>query len=87
MGGGLADEILQGDAGPAEFRTAPLWGLGAADLLPSRRAHHRSVGAIEAHQSSGTSRYAPSEANSVVDRYNQMRESDKQDLMNFLRSL
>jgi hypothetical protein len=30
--------------------------------------------------------YAPA-ASSVVDRYNQMRESDKQDLMNFLRSL
>ncbi len=26
--GGLADGISQGDAGPDEFRTAPLWGLG-----------------------------------------------------------
>ena len=87
MGAGLADEILQGDAGPAEFRTAPLWGLGQRIFfLHDGRTTDLSE-AIEAHQSSGTSRYAPSEANSVVDRYHQMRESDKQDLMNFLRSL
>src|SRR5437868_5479350 len=28
MGPGLADDIVQGQAGPDEFRTAPLWGLG-----------------------------------------------------------
>ena len=28
MGIGLADAIVQGSAGPDEFRTAPLWGLG-----------------------------------------------------------
>jgi CxxC motif-containing protein (DUF1111 family) len=30
MGTGLADGITQGDAGPDQFRTAPLWGVGAA---------------------------------------------------------
>src|SRR5262249_9708122 len=28
MGPGLADGISQGEAGPSEFRSAPLWGLG-----------------------------------------------------------
>jgi len=28
MGGGLADDIIQGAAGPDEFRTVPLWGVG-----------------------------------------------------------
>ncbi|HUI99079.1 MAG TPA: di-heme oxidoredictase family protein, partial [Usitatibacter sp.] len=28
MGPGLADGVTQGEAGPSEFRTAPLWGLG-----------------------------------------------------------
>jgi CxxC motif-containing protein (DUF1111 family) len=28
MGDGLADGISQGEAGPREFRTAPLWGVG-----------------------------------------------------------
>ncbi len=33
MGPGLADEIIQGNAGPDEFRTAPLWGLGQRIFL------------------------------------------------------
>ena len=28
MGPGLADDIIQGAAGPDEFRTVPLWGVG-----------------------------------------------------------
>jgi len=28
MGATLADNIVQGNAGPDEFRTTPLWGLG-----------------------------------------------------------
>jgi CxxC motif-containing protein (DUF1111 family) len=28
MGSTLADDVIQGSAGPDEFRTAPLWGLG-----------------------------------------------------------
>ena len=28
MGNGFADQISQGSAGPSEFRTAPLWGVG-----------------------------------------------------------
>ena len=28
MGTGLADNIYQGNAGPDQFRTAPLWGIG-----------------------------------------------------------
>jgi hypothetical protein len=43
--------------------------------------------AIQAHRSAANSRFRASEANSVIDRYNQLRESDKQDLLNFLRSL
>ena len=35
MGVGLADGVSQGAAGPREFRTAPLWGLGQAHLLPA----------------------------------------------------
>jgi CxxC motif-containing protein (DUF1111 family) len=87
MGAGLADDVLQGDAGPAEFRTAPLWGLGQrVFFLHDGRTSDLSE-AIQAHRSAGTAKYAPSEANGVVDHYNQMRDSDKQDLMNFLRSL
>ncbi len=37
MGQGLADGISQGGAGPDEFRTAPLWGLGQTGVLFARR--------------------------------------------------
>jgi len=81
MGSGLADDILQGDAGPDEFRTAPLWGLGQR-LFFLHDGRARDLGdAITAHQSSG------SEAGRVVDRYLGLTETQKQDLLNFLRSL
>jgi CxxC motif-containing protein (DUF1111 family) len=43
--------------------------------------------AIQAHRSGGNSKFGPSEANRVVDNYNNLREDDQQDLLNFLRSL
>ena len=81
MGDGLADGVTQGSAGPREFRTAPLWGLGQRIffLHDGRTSDLRE--AIQEHQSNG------SEANEVVRNYNALRESDKQDLLNFLRSL
>jgi CxxC motif-containing protein (DUF1111 family) len=81
MGTGLADGILQGQAGPREFRTAPLWGLGQRlfFLHDGRTADLRE--AIDAHQSWG------SEANAVIANYRRMAEPAKQDLLNFLRSL
>jgi CxxC motif-containing protein (DUF1111 family) len=52
MGPGLADGIRQGTAGPDEFRTAPLWGVGqrlfflhdgrTADLLQAINDHSSS---------------------------------------------
>src|SRR5689334_17067429 len=49
MGSTLADGVSQGDAGPDEFRTAPLWGVGqrlffmhdgrTTDLLKAIRLH------------------------------------------------
>ena len=81
MGVGLADGIVQGQAGPREFRTAPLWGLGQRIffLHDGRTADLRV--AILAHQSKG------SEANAVIRNFNQLLDSQKQDVLNFLRSL
>ena len=42
--------------------------------------------AIQAHQSAGDSQFGPSEANTVIDKFNALSESAKQDLLNFLRS-
>ena len=81
MGVGLADGITQGQANGREFRTAPLWGLGQRLFFmhDGRTADLRQ--ALAAHQSAG------SEANGVINRYNRLTDSDKQDLLNFLRSL
>ena len=81
MGVGLADGVSQGQAGPREFRTSPLWGLGKRIFfLHDGRTSDLEV-AIQAHRSDG------SEANAVVRNFNNLRESQKQDLLNFLRSL
>src|SRR5262249_21973507 len=87
MGPGLADDILQGAARGDEFRTAPLWGLGQRIFfLHDGRTDDLEV-AIKAHQSSGNTKFGPSEANRVIDNYNRLSDGDQQDLLNFLRSL
>jgi CxxC motif-containing protein (DUF1111 family) len=87
MGPGLADEVSQGDARGNEFRTAPLWGVGQRIFLLHDGRTTDLGDAIQAHRSSGNSKFGPSEANAVIDRFNNLREGDKQDLYNFLRSL
>ncbi len=87
MGPGLADDIIQGDAGPSEFRTAPLWGLGKRIFFLHDGRTTDLIEAIQAHKSVGNSKFPASEANAVVDRFNGFSESVKQDLLNFLRSL
>jgi CxxC motif-containing protein (DUF1111 family) len=87
MGPGLADDILQGAARGDEFRTAPLWGLGQRIFFLHDGRTTDLIDAIRAHRSSGNSRFGPSEANQVIDRFSNLNEGDKQDLLNFLRSL
>ncbi len=87
MGPGLADGISQGQAGPREFRTAPLWGLGQRlfFLHDGRTPDLRE--AIRAHRSGSFLTFNASEANAVVRNFNALQDSQKQDLLNFLRSL
>jgi CxxC motif-containing protein (DUF1111 family) len=81
MGNGLADGVSQGQAGPREFRTAPLWGLGQRIFFLHDGRTSDLLVAIRQHASTN------SEANQVVARFEQLREDQKQDLLNFLRSL
>jgi len=87
MGPGLADGISQGAAAGDEFRTAPLWGLGQRIFFLHDGRTSDLVEAIQQHRSAGNATYSASEANGVINNYNGLRESDKQDLLNFLRSL
>jgi len=86
MGTGLADGVSQGNAGPREFRSAPLWGAGQRIFfLHDGRAGPSNGGilrAIQEHASPG------SEANVVISRFNNLlTPSQKQDILNFLRAL
>jgi CxxC motif-containing protein (DUF1111 family) len=81
MGTGLQDGISQGFASGAEFRTAPLWGLGQRLFFLHDGRTNDLRAAIAAHASPG------SEANAVIANYNALSFRQKQDLLNFLRSL
>jgi CxxC motif-containing protein (DUF1111 family) len=81
MGTGLADGVSQGEAGGQDFRSAPLWGLGKRVFFLHDGRTSNLIEAIRAHSSSG------SEANGSVGMYNALSEAQKQDLLNFLRSL
>jgi CxxC motif-containing protein (DUF1111 family) len=81
MGVGLADQIAQGNATGDEFRTAPLWGLGQRLFFLHDGRTNNLVQAIQAHASNG------SEANSTIQTFNALPPAQKQDLLNFLRSL
>jgi CxxC motif-containing protein (DUF1111 family) len=87
MGPGLADGVTQGQAGPREFRTAPLWGLGKRlfFLHDGRTSDLRE--AIRAHRSGSFFTFNASEANEVIKNFNALRDNEKQDVLNFLRSL
>jgi CxxC motif-containing protein (DUF1111 family) len=87
MGPGLADDILQGAARGDEFRTSPLWGLGQRVFFLHDGRTNDLVEAIRAHKSDGNAKFGPSEANAVIDKFNRLDEREKQDLLNFLRSL
>jgi CxxC motif-containing protein (DUF1111 family) len=81
MGSGLADGVSQGGAGPDQFRTAPLWGVGQRLFFLHDGRTADLLQAIEDHASPG------SEANGVIRIFNSLSESQQQDLLNFLRSL
>jgi CxxC motif-containing protein (DUF1111 family) len=112
MGADLLDGVEQGTAGPDEFRTAPLWGLGqrlfflhdgrTSDLLTAILEHSDGGGQCTTRQtaesftddSNGSiyqpqtsSRFCGSEAESVTTNFKNLSTSQKQDILNFLRSL
>jgi CxxC motif-containing protein (DUF1111 family) len=87
MGPGLADGLAQGGAGPDEFRTSPLWGIGQRLWFMHDGRTNNIVTAIQDHYSVGNSTYVSSEANQSVTNFNALSSKNQQDLVNFLRSL
>lgn len=81
MGGKLADGISQGNAGPDQFRTSPLWGVGQRVFFLHDGRTSNLVDAILEHRSQG------SEANKVINNFEALSRLKKQNLILFLRSL
>ena len=81
MGTGLADQVSQGLASGMQFRTAPLWGVGQRIFFLHDGRTSDMVQAIEAHRSQG------SEANQVINNFNQLSNQREAALLAFLRSL
>ncbi|MCU1320824.1 MAG: putative thiol oxidoreductase [Acidobacteriaceae bacterium] len=100
MGATLADNIVQGNAGPDEFRTTPLWGVGqriyflhdgrTSDLMTVIQDHFSFPGfdgGDNPARDRDSGKYGFSEANGTVGRFNRLSESDKQAILEFLRTL
>jgi CxxC motif-containing protein (DUF1111 family) len=81
MGLNLADGVSQGKADGSHFRTAPLWGVGQRIFFLHDGRTSNLFDAIEEHRSVG------SEASIVIDGFDMLTTSNKQDILNFLRSL
>jgi CxxC motif-containing protein (DUF1111 family) len=81
MGQALDDQITQGNAQGQDWRTAPLWGLGDRLYFMHDGRTKDLVEAIRVHDSQG------SEARQVIGNYNGLTPAQKQDLLDFLRSL
>ncbi len=82
MGVGLADNVSQGGAGGDQFRTAPLWGLGQRIFFLHDGRTTNLLAAIEAHESNGSEAAQPE---LIFDQL--LTPSQRQDILNFLRSL
>jgi len=101
MGAGLADGITQGLAGPDQFRTAELWGLGQRYFFLHDGRTSNLITSIQAHASAATAKYPASEANQTVALFNALpattpagtgviapgQTTSQQDVLDFLRNL
>jgi CxxC motif-containing protein (DUF1111 family) len=81
LGKGLADGVPQGEASGSQFRTAPLWGVGQRIFFLHDGRTTDLLQAILAHDS------PQSEASGSVSAFDLLTAVEKQNLLNFLRSL
>jgi len=101
MGSGLADNVTQGLAEGDMFRSTPLWGIGQRifflhdgrtnDLLAAIAAHMGNDDNDQGQNGQGSdnrgNRYPPSEAAAVIRKFDALSATDKQAILDFLRSL
>jgi CxxC motif-containing protein (DUF1111 family) len=81
MGDNLADGVTEGDAGPRDWRTAPLIGLRYATTFLHDGRANSIADAIQQHAGPG------SEAASSVDNFNRLTPALQQQLIEFVAGL
>jgi CxxC motif-containing protein (DUF1111 family) len=85
---GTGDGISQGAAGGAEFRTAPLWGVGQRFFFMHDGTANNLIDAINAHNEEAARVRHNFNGESVgVDAPFNLNNTERQNLLNFLRSL
>lgn len=84
MGEGLADSKRDGDAGPREWRTAPLWGVG---LIGTVNGHTRYLHDGRARNLEEAVLWHGGEAAAAQAAYRTAARADRAALLAFLRSL
>jgi CxxC motif-containing protein (DUF1111 family) len=82
LGDGLADGRPDYDAGPRDWRTAPLWGLGQAETDGSRLLHDGRARTIEE-----AILWHGGEAEAAKARYARLPRDDREALIRFLSTL
>ncbi|HEX5052691.1 MAG TPA: di-heme oxidoredictase family protein, partial [Planctomycetota bacterium] len=84
MGEALADGKRDGEAGPQEWRTPPLWGIG---LVPVVNAHSRYLHDGRARDLAEAVLWHGGEAEAAKERFRCARSGERDALLAFLRSL
>lgn len=87
MGPCLADNIVEGNAQGDMFRTPPLWGVGQRIFFMHDGRTSNIVTAVEDHFCEANSTYPASEANTVINSFNNLSLNNQQDLIDYLRTL
>src|ERR1700722_19554587 len=86
MGANLSDGVTQGGAGPAFFRTAPLWGVGQRIFFLHDGRASDLVTAIE-QQCPSPAATGGGEACGSINAFNNLTQAQQQAILDFLRSL
>jgi CxxC motif-containing protein (DUF1111 family) len=84
LGDGLADQKRDGDAGPREWRTQPLWGIG---LIPTVSGHSRLLHDGRARDPAEAILWHGGEAERAKERFRLADADERAALLRFVRSL
>jgi Di-haem oxidoreductase, putative peroxidase len=81
------DGVSQGNAGPTQFRTAPLWGAGQRFFFMHDGRFFNLNNAVKGHCPAGDSTTTPNESCGVINNYLSLSPANETLILEFVRSL